>query len=34
MAKEDTIENVISGDVSRGSYTFGNITGPKTEELE
>ena len=34
MAKEDTIENVISGDVSRSSYTFGNITGPKTEETE
>ena len=34
MAKENTIQNIISGDVSRSSYTFGNITGPDTEETE
>ena len=34
MAKEDTIENIISGDVDRSSYTFGNLTGPDTKETE
>jgi hypothetical protein len=34
MAEENIIKNSIKGDVSRSSYTFGNITGPDTKETE